>query len=423
LRKSEDEKILCASKTRKEYRIKIVVAGDGGVGKTSLLNRYVSDTFLTAMKMTIGTDFFSKVMERDNSVVKLQLWDFGGEKRFRFLLPGYCKGARGVLLAFDLNDFTTLMSLDEWIQIVKENTTDPKILLVGTKVDIAGGVTEEEFIRDFCEKHNIHEFIPTSSKTGENVDFVFQELVDRILAPLIPEIPLVPITPPEILEPTTPLEAPEPTPLPEIPEPINPPPEIPEPITPPEISKPIIPPEIPEPTPPPEIPEPITPRVIPEPTPPPEIPEPITPRVIPEPTPPPEIPEPITPRVIPEPTPPPEIPKPIIPPEIPESIPVPILSDIEFTLEPGENKDWKIKLYVLSRGGFGLRALKFLKNQSIEFEYVFVDELDEKVANELRGILKEKYGRHVSYPFLIIDDKKCLVGFDETEYAAVFGIY
>ena len=386
---------MCASTTKKEYRIKIVVAGDGGVGKTSLLNRYVSETFLTAMKMTIGTDFFSKVMERQNSVVKLQLWDFGGEKRFRFLLPGYCKGARGVLLAFDLNDFTTLMSLDEWIQIIKENTIDPKIILVGTKVDIAGGVMEEEFIRDFCEKHNIHEFIPTSSKTGKNVDFVFQELVDRILAPLIPEIPLVPITPPEILEPTTPLKPPEPTP----------PPEIPELITPRVIPGPTHPPEIPEPTPPPEIPKPIIP---------PEIPEPITPRVIPEPTPPPEIPEP---------TPPPEIPKPIIPPEISESAPIPFLSDIEFTLEPGENKDWRIKLYVLSRGGFGRRALDFLKNQSIEFEYVFVDELDETVANELREKLKEKYGRHVSYPFLIIDDKKCLVGFDETEYAAVFGIY
>ena len=386
---------MCASTTKKEYRIKIVVAGDGGVGKTSLLNRYVSETFLTAMKMTIGTDFFSKVMERQNSVVKLQLWDFGGEKRFRFLLPGYCKGARGVLLAFDLNDFTTLMSLDEWIQIIKENTIDPKIILVGTKVDIAGGVMEEEFIRDFCEKHNIHEFIPTSSKTGKNVDFVFQELVDRILAPLIPEIPLVPITPPEILEPTTPLKPPEPTH----------PPEIPELITPRVIPGPTHPPEIPEPTPPPEIPKPIIP---------PEIPEPITPRVIPEPTPPPEIPEP---------TPPPEIPKPIIPPEISESAPIPFLSDIEFTLEPGENKDWRIKLYVLSRGGFGRRALDFLKNQSIEFEYVFVDELDETVANELREKLKEKYGRHVSYPFLIIDDKKCLVGFDETEYAAVFGIY
>jgi len=414
---------LCASTTKKEYRIKIVVAGDGGVGKTSLLNRYVSDTFLTAMKMTIGTDFFSKVMERQNSVVKLQLWDFGGEKRFRFLLPGYCKGARGVLLAFDLNDFTTLMSLDEWIQIIKVNTTDPKILLVGTKVDIAGGVMEEEFIREFCEKHNIHEFIPTSSKTGENVEFVFQELVDRILAPVIPEIPLVPITPPEILEPTT-LVPPEPTTTLEIPEPIIPPPEIPEPTPPPEIPEPIIPPpEIPEPTPPPEIPEPIIPPPeIPEPIiPPPEIPEPIIPPPeIPEPTPPPEIPEPIIPPPeIPEPTPPPEIPEPTPPPEIPKPITPPEIP--EFTLEPGENKDWKIKLYVLSRGGFGRRALDFLKNQSIEFEYVFVDELDEKDADELREKLKEKYGRHVSYPFLIIDDKRCLVGFDETEYYSIFG--
>jgi glutaredoxin len=187
---------------------------------------------------------------------------------------------------------------------------------------------------------------------------------------------------------------------------------IPEPITPPEIPEPITPPVIPEPITPPEIPEPITPL---------EIPKPITPPEIFEPTTPPETPEHITPPETPEPITPPEISKPTIPPEIPEPIPVPILSGIKFTLEPGENREWKIKLYVLSRGGFGLRALKFLKNYSIEFEYVFVDELDEKVANELRGKLKEKYGRHVSYPFLIIDDKRCLVGFDETEYDAIFG--
>jgi small GTP-binding protein len=452
---------VCASSAKKEYRIKIVVAGDGGVGKTSLLNRYVSDTFLTAMKMTIGTDFFSKAMDRDDSVVKLQLWDFGGEKRFRFLLPGYCKGARGVLLAFDLNDFTTLMNLDEWIQIIKENTTNPKIMLVGTKVDIAGGVMEEEFIRDFCIKHSIDKFIPTSSKTGENVDLVFQELVNRILEPEIPEIPPAPIAPTEILEPTTPVEVPEPTPPLEIPEPITTP-ELPEPVTPPEIPEPIIPPEptptpeiselitpqeVPEPTPPPEIPELITPQEVPEPvtppeisepTPPPEIPELITPQEVPEPVTPPEISEPTPPPEIPEPTPPPEVPESIIPSEIPEPVtppeikepiitpqttepvPAPILSGIEFTLELGEVKSRKVRLYLLSRGGFGLRALKFLRTNSIEFEYVFVDELDEKTAIELREKLKEKYGRHVSYPFLIIDEKKCLVGFDETEYESVF---
>ncbi|MFX1521044.1 MAG: Rab family GTPase, partial [Promethearchaeota archaeon] len=220
---------MCASTTKKEYRLKIVVAGDGGVGKTSLLNRYVSETFLTAMKMTIGTDFFSKTIEGEESIVKLQLWDFGGEPRFRFLLPGYCKGARGVILAFDLNDFTTLINLDEWIQIVRQSTTDPVIFLIGTKVDIAGGVKEEDFIREFCEKHKITKFIPTSSKTGENVDFVFQEIVKRILAPVIPVPPTPEPTPPPLEIPEPPEPTPPPLEIPEPPEPTPPPLEIPEP--------------------------------------------------------------------------------------------------------------------------------------------------------------------------------------------------
>jgi small GTP-binding protein len=167
--------------TKKEYKAKIVVAGDGGVGKTSLLNRYVSDTFMEVMKITIGTGFFAKVLETEDSIVSLQLWDFGGEKRFRFILPSYCKGAHGVILAFDMNDFTTLMNLDEWLQIIRENTKDPAVILVGTKSDIAG-VFDDKFIQDYLKKNNLEKFFPTSAKTGENVDRVFEELVHDVLA-------------------------------------------------------------------------------------------------------------------------------------------------------------------------------------------------------------------------------------------------
>jgi small GTP-binding protein len=167
--------------TKKSYKAKIVVAGDGGVGKTSLLNRYVSDNFSDVMRITIGTGFFAKVLETEKSVVSLQLWDFGGEKRFRFILPSYCKGAHGVILAFDMNDFTTLMNLDEWLQIIRENTKNPAAILVGTKSDIAG-VFDDNFIQDYLTKNNLEKFIPTSAKTGENVDRVFEELVHDVLA-------------------------------------------------------------------------------------------------------------------------------------------------------------------------------------------------------------------------------------------------
>ncbi len=171
---------MCAPNTKKEHRLKIVVAGDGGVGKTCLLNRYISNTFMDVMKITIGTGFFAKEIEMEDFIAKLQLWDFGGEKRFRFLLPNYCKGAHGVILAFDMNDFTTLMNLDEWLQIVRENTKDPVIILVGTKVDVAGYM-DERIIQDFCKENAIKKFIPTSAKTRKNIELVFQELVENII--------------------------------------------------------------------------------------------------------------------------------------------------------------------------------------------------------------------------------------------------
>jgi small GTP-binding protein len=169
------------SKTKKEHQIKIVVAGDGGVGKTSLLNRYVSNDFIECMNLTVGSDFFSQVCDFKENTIKLQLWDFGGEPRFRFFLSDYCKGACGVLLAFDLSDFSTLLGIKEWLEIIRGNTEDPVTILVGTKADNAGFL-DEETIKEFCIINEIDEYIPTSAKTGENVDFVFKELIMRIIA-------------------------------------------------------------------------------------------------------------------------------------------------------------------------------------------------------------------------------------------------
>ena len=82
--------------------LKILTAGEGGVGKTTLLHKYIKGEFLADTKMTIGVEFFLKEMNVDGFDVILQLWDFGGQERFRFLLESYVTGARGALLMFDL---------------------------------------------------------------------------------------------------------------------------------------------------------------------------------------------------------------------------------------------------------------------------------------------------------------------------------
>jgi arsenate reductase-like glutaredoxin family protein len=96
---------------------------------------------------------------------------------------------------------------------------------------------------------------------------------------------------------------------------------------------------------------------------------------------------------------------------------------IEFNHVPGNNKNHKVKLYALSTCSFCKRALAFLRENSIDFSYVFVDQLEKKVVGDLRDELKKKSGRrHIAYPFLIEDDEKFLVGFIEEKYKAFFNI-
>ncbi len=97
-------------------------------------------------------------------------------------------------------------------------------------------------------------------------------------------------------------------------------------------------------------------------------------------------------------------------------------SEIEFTRVPGENKSWKLKLYALSTCAHCHRVMSFLKDHSIEFEYVYVDYIDREIIKKLRADLHEKFGRVVSYPFLIVDDERYIQGFIEAKYNEMFNI-
>lgn len=107
-------------------------------------------------------------------------------------------------------------------------------------------------------------------------------------------------------------------------------------------------------------------------------------------------------------------------------------SEIKFTLQPGENKRYKLRLYMLTTCELCHSAFDFLKENSIEFEHIYCDELTRKQADKVNeGLINrckdpnetvEEFVRNVEFPFLIVDDKKCLPGFDEKEYKELFDI-
>jgi small GTP-binding protein len=169
------------------HLFKIIVVGEGGVGKTTFINRYATNKFIEDTKMTIGVAFYSfeKKMS-DDIIIKLQIWDFGGEKRFRFILPSYCQGAHGVVFAFDLTRISSLYSLHEWLDLVRKNTTNTVFQFIATKADLVEessfDAINDEHIMEFMKTHDLSPdmFIKTSSKTGENVENVFDKLFDLL---------------------------------------------------------------------------------------------------------------------------------------------------------------------------------------------------------------------------------------------------
>ena len=161
------------------------MAGDGGVGKTTLLYRYVKGRFLTDTKATLGVDFFWKAFNTKDEQIDLQLWDFGGQQVFRHILKNYASGANGALLLIDLTNKSSLEQIDEWVDICREKDPKLPIIFLGSKLDLTDLiVVEDKEALFFKEKYGFLEYLKVSSKTDENVDLAFQLLVNEIMKDL-----------------------------------------------------------------------------------------------------------------------------------------------------------------------------------------------------------------------------------------------
>jgi small GTP-binding protein len=166
-----------------DYTFKILLLGDASVGKTSFTKRYCYNLFNPSERLTIGVDFHVKTIELNDKKVKLQLWDVGGEERFRFLLPTYCLGANAAFLLYDITRPSTLDNINEWINIVRQKGGPIPIMLVGAKLDLEK--TQRQIQRDYgiqiAEKNDMASFVEISAKDNVNVDDAFRVLTELTL--------------------------------------------------------------------------------------------------------------------------------------------------------------------------------------------------------------------------------------------------
>ena len=165
----------------RKYIFKILVAGNASVGKTSLLRRYVDGMFDESSVTTIGVGFFSKQISFDNVECSLQLWDLGGQKRFRHLLDSFVMGARGALLLFDLTSMPKMGDILEWVNIIRIHDINLPILLVGTKNDLKDFIAvNDEIAYHIQNTFNMIDYIKTSAKTGYNTDKLFELMARKL---------------------------------------------------------------------------------------------------------------------------------------------------------------------------------------------------------------------------------------------------
>ncbi len=165
---------------------KVVIFGDAGCGKTTLTQRFLTNLFKSDTKMTIGVDFEVKSLEINGKKIKLQIWDFGGEERFRFLLPTYVRGANGALFMFDVTNYSSLAHIDDWLLVVRKEIKSEQdafpIIAVGGKADLIDNreITGDEGL-NIARSRGVDGFIECSSKTGENVEVTFDALTKLMM--------------------------------------------------------------------------------------------------------------------------------------------------------------------------------------------------------------------------------------------------
>lgn len=169
-----------------DYMFKVILIGDSGVGKTSLMKKYTEDIFTKDGASTIGVDFNFKTIVVNKKKVKLQIWDTAGQERFRAIVSHYYRGADGIMLVFDMLNKESFEHLKDWMAELDRRNVSKTIQfqIIGNKIDCKDEiqVTEDE-IKEFLKLYNIplDNYYCTSAQDGVNVEECFVNLTKNLI--------------------------------------------------------------------------------------------------------------------------------------------------------------------------------------------------------------------------------------------------
>ncbi|GAB4837271.1 hypothetical protein Ancab_002173 [Ancistrocladus abbreviatus] len=168
--------------SRRRMLLKVIILGDSGVGKTSLMNQFVNHKFTNQYKATIGADFLTKEVQIDDRLFTLQIWDTAGQERFQSLGVAFYRGADCCVLVYDVNVMKSFDNLNRWREefLLQASPHDPEnfpFVVLGNKVDVDGGnsrVVSAKKAKAWCASKGNIPYFETSAKDGTNVEAAFQ---------------------------------------------------------------------------------------------------------------------------------------------------------------------------------------------------------------------------------------------------------
>jgi len=173
--------------TRKKVLLKVIILGDSGVGKTSLMNQYVNKKFSNQYKATIGADFLTKEVMVDDRLVTMQIWDTAGQERFQSLGVAFYRGADCCVLVFDVTIAKTFDNLESWrdeflIQAAPRDPDKFPFVVIGNKIDVENQrVVSTKRLQTWCSSKGDIPFFETSAKEAINVEQAFQTIARNAL--------------------------------------------------------------------------------------------------------------------------------------------------------------------------------------------------------------------------------------------------
>ena len=164
-----------------DYLFKILLVGDSGVGKSSILLRYTDDEYKPEYISTIGVDFKIRSLSYGDKTIKLQLWDTAGQERFQMITSSYYRGAHGIIIVYDITCKESFKNIKNWLHQINQYANEKVLkIIVGNKSDLQDKrVVEKKEVEEFCKENNIYH-IETSAKNSNNIKDIFLYLCEKL---------------------------------------------------------------------------------------------------------------------------------------------------------------------------------------------------------------------------------------------------